>query len=89
MASGLFIKRTQRAAEGDRVTSFASWTDKAESVAYSALNPKATGFEARAGRVYKLIKGYEERRDSENTVASYFVANLMNLFGKSLRENIA
>jgi len=40
------------------------------------------------GEFYKLIKGYEERRDSENTVASYFVANLMNLFGKSLRENI-
>ena len=28
------------------------------------------------------------RRDSENTIASYFVSSLMNLFGKSLKENM-
>lgn len=44
--------------------------------------------ELQPGEFYKLSEGYEIRHDAEMTVHAYFVSNLMNLFGKSLKQNM-
>ena len=35
-----------------------------------------------------MLRGYEERQEVHNTITAYFVTNLMNLFGKSLKQNM-
>lgn len=35
-----------------------------------------------------MSEGYGIRHDAEVTVQAYFVTNLMNLFGKSLKQNM-
>jgi len=40
------------------------------------------------GEFFKLMKGYEDRRESENTVLAYFVSNLMNVEGRSLKHQM-
>lgn len=35
-----------------------------------------------------MLKGYEERQEVHNTTTAYFVTNLMNLFGKSLKSSM-
>lgn len=44
--------------------------------------------ELQPGEFYKLSEGYEIRHDVEVTAYAYFVSNLMNLFGKSLKQNM-
>ena len=44
--------------------------------------------ELQPGEFYKLSEGYEIRHDAEVTAHAYFVSNLMNLFGKSLKQNM-
>lgn len=44
--------------------------------------------ELQPGEFYKLSEGYEIRHDAEVTAQAYFVSNLMNLFGKSLKQNM-
>lgn len=44
--------------------------------------------ELQPGEFYKLSEGYEIRHDAEMTAYAYFVSNLMNLFGKSLKQNM-
>ena len=44
--------------------------------------------ELQPGEFYKLSEGYEIRHDEEVTAHAYFVSNLMNLFGKSLKQNM-
>ena len=43
--------------------------------------------ELQPGEFYKPSEGYEIRHDAEMTAHAYFVSNLMNLFGKSLKQN--
>lgn len=35
-----------------------------------------------------MLRGYEERQEVHNTTTAYFVTNLMNLFGKSLKSSM-
>ncbi len=35
-----------------------------------------------------MLRGYEERQEVHNTITAYFVTNLMNLFGKSLKSSM-
>ena len=35
-----------------------------------------------------MVRGYEERQEVHNTITAYFVTNLMNLFGKSLKSSM-
>lgn len=44
--------------------------------------------ELQPGEFYKLSEGYEIRHDAEVNAHAYFVSNLMNLFGKSLKQNM-
>lgn len=44
--------------------------------------------ELQPGEFYKLSEGDEIRHDAEVTAHAYFVSNLMNLFGKSLKQNM-
>ena len=44
--------------------------------------------ELQPGEFYKLSEGYEIRHDAEVPAHAYFVSNLMNLFGKSLKQNM-
>ena len=41
------------------------------------------------GEFYKLIEGFEERKEQEHIVFSYFVSCLMNIEGKSLKSPLS
>lgn len=58
-------------------------------MAYGALNLKPRDFEdLTVTEFLDLLQGYKWRKEREEEFAAYFVSCLMNVEGKSLRNNI-
>ncbi len=65
------------------------WVEWAEPVAYGPLNLTPWEFEGlQPHEFYALYDGYKWRRDRDESMTAYFVCQLMNISGKSLKRRL-
>jgi hypothetical protein len=71
------------------VSSFLDWVDWAEPIAYGPLGLKPWEFERlQPGEFLGLWDGYRWRQEQQENMAAFFVCQLMNISGKSLKRAI-